>query len=106
MLRRRWPSGRLPDTMSSPCTFLRPNLGVKNGLWSKHQAGWPAVARVLTQSAEVSLGGNAQVPLSSVMQGRQHLRRRTDLSCVVPASDPSTLVHSHHTGIPALEWIT
>ena len=22
------------------------------------------------------------------------------------ASDPSTLVHSHHTGIPALEWIT
>ena len=22
------------------------------------------------------------------------------------ASDPSTLVHSHHTGFPALEWIT
>jgi hypothetical protein len=21
-------------------------------------------------------------------------------------SDPSTLVHSHHTGIPAFEWIT
>ena len=37
----------------------------------------------------------------------RYMGRSADLNRLNDAtSDPSTLVHSHHTGFPALEWIT
>jgi hypothetical protein len=77
------------------CIALQYNIGLKDQPVRVNVA-FPDRSTALCSSVSV------QPPMPPGFRGTwADLNRLNDAT-----SDPSALVHSHHTGIPALEWIT